>query len=82
MTNKLQMRLELYDLAQIQGHIQVGKLRFQYQPMEDCLAQFYITNTENNEFMGSDLTSMMFKRYCSDSEIRQAYVDYDLEEEE
>jgi len=80
MANKLQMRLELYDLAEADGQIQVGPIKFHFQPMEDSLREFYITNTITNEFMGSDLSSMMFKRHCSDQDIEQAYKSLGLEE--
>jgi len=80
MANKLQMRLELYALAEQLGKIQVGSIEFDLQPMEDCLPQFYVTDVSNNEFLGSDLSSMMFKRHCSDQDIEQAYINYNLEE--
>ena len=80
MANKLQMRLELYALAEVDGHIQVGPIKFHFQPMEDCMREFYITNTITNEFLGSDLSSMMFKRHCTDQDIKQAYISYGLEE--
>ena len=80
MTNKLQMRLELYALAEVDGQIQVGPIKFHFQPTEDCLREFYITDISTGEFLGSDLTSMMFKRHCDPHEITKAYYDYGLAE--
>jgi hypothetical protein len=80
MTNKLQMRLELYAQAESDGQIQVGPIKFHFQPQEDCMREFYITNTATNEFLGSDLSSMMFKRHCCDQDIEQAYISLGLEE--
>ena len=80
MANKLQMRLELYAQAEVDGQIQVGPIKFHFQPMDDCMGQFYVTNTITNEFLGSDLSSMMFKRNCSDLDIEQAYISLIAEE--
>jgi len=80
MANKLQMRLELYALAEVDGQIQVGPIKFHFQPMEDCMREFYITNTITNEFLGSDLSSLMFKRHCSAQDIEQAYINLVSEE--
>jgi len=80
MANKLQMRLELYAQAEVDGQIQVGSIKFHFQPTDDCMREFYITNTVTNEFLGSDLSSMMFKRNCSDLDIEQAYINLVSEE--
>jgi len=71
MTKIAEMRDEIYFNAEDNGEVTIGDIKFDFQPMEDCLPEFYITNVKTGEFLGSDLTPDMFKRYVDNKELRK-----------
>ena len=70
---------ELYWTAERHKQIIINNIRFQFQPTEDCLPEFYITDLSTGEFLGSDLTPNMFKRHIDNKTLRDYYDS--LEEE-
>ena len=74
------IRQEVYDYAEYTGQVVVGTRKFHLQPMEDCLPEFYITDLTTGEFLGSDLTPSMFRRYANDQALREFHKQF-IEEE-